>query len=199
MLRNDIIWIIPSVIIALYQAKVLWKALPAFRHDDTEVAGEYTDFEYIWFWHGRRIISLLFLFQLFFPLYQITSNITVVALLRLTGYLLVAAGFIVSYLALKVLGNNWTGMLDYRIKKGQILERKGIYQTIRHPIYLAVIMEITGYQFIVTSWLVIPLFIITLIIFYRHILKEDKLLEIKFKDEFTTYKQTTKTFIPWVF
>ena len=43
MIRSDIFWIIPAVLIAFYQVRFIWKKLPLYDEKETEIKGSYTD------------------------------------------------------------------------------------------------------------------------------------------------------------
>jgi protein-S-isoprenylcysteine O-methyltransferase Ste14 len=197
-MQADFLLMLPAILIAGYQL-YLWRKLPEYNKEDTELPGSYEEYEYAWFRNGKYACYLLFWAQFFFVIFPITQNAILLWILKGVGYIFVLIGFFISKKAIIALGNNWSGMVDYRIKKGQTLQAHSIYQYLRHPIYAAVIYEIVGYQLIVNSWLVAPLCLFSVFIFTMHIQKEDALLERKFGDEFKKYKQTVKAFIPFVY
>lgn len=197
MFREDIIFLIPALFIALYQVKFIWNKLPQAEEHETEILGEYTNLHRVLFSYLKSLGYSIFLLQLIFPILEITFLSP--NLLRISGYMFIISGFIVSLTGIKALGFNWTGMHEYRIKKGQQLVTKEIYKVIRHPIYLAVILEVVGFELVARSWLVIPFLIISFWIFHHHIKKEEKLLELKFGQDFIQYKNTTKKLIPFLF
>lgn len=199
MFRDDILFLLPAVAIALFQTQFIWRKLQSYANAETEIAGKYTDFEWIWFRNIQWGMYLLFVTQLFFYLVPIAYSPALVSVLKVLGYILIILGFYISTVALKMLDRNWSSMLAYRIIKGQTLQTKGIYQYVRHPIYLAVMLEIIGYELLVNSWFVFPLFALTLIIFSRHITNEDALLEKKFGEQFRKYKKRTKAFFPFIY
>jgi len=108
-------------------------------------------------------------------------------------------GFLIALISLKKLGSNWSGMTDFRIKKNQVLVKDGIYALVRHPIYLAVQLEILGYELVVNSWLVVPVMLVVFWYIGRHIGKEDLLLEKKFGDEFRKYRSRVSRILPWIY
>ena len=191
MFRDDILLLLPALFIALFQVKFIWNKLPDSKEDDTEIAGEYSTIHHLKFAYLKSIGYSIFLIQLIFPILEIRTTF-LSPILLITGYIFVITGFIISLMAIKTLNTNWTGMHEYRIKKGQQLITTGIYKFIRHPIYLAVILEIAGFELVAKSWLVFPFLIISFWIFNQHIKKEEKLLELKFGQEFIKYKNSTK-------
>lgn len=199
MLREDFIYFIPAILIAVYQYKIKWGSLKSADESETEVEGEYDVLEKFKFDYLAMLAVFIFLLQLVFKILPITQNIYLDIFLKIVGYLLIAFGLFVSLRALKDLGSNWEGMVDYKIKKGQRLIQTGIYKYIRHPIYFAAFIEVIGYELIANSWLVVVFSMVIFWVIYKHILKEEKLLEFKFKEEFKNYKAKTKMFIPFIF
>ena len=199
MFRNDILWLLPALLLALIQVKLIWPSQPEFDEADTEIKGTNTEYDILFLIYLQYIAYLLFIMQLFVPIFLISRNFAIIFVLRIIGYLLTTAGFVISLLALKTLGNNWTGMTDYRIKKGQSLIQNGVYKMIRHPIYCALILEIMGFEFIANSWLVIILTLGSLIIMNKQANKEEELLTKKFGIEYQEYKSRTKKIIPFLY
>ncbi len=198
MFREDIIWFIPAVLLALTQVKFIWRRLEVFNHEETELSGHYHHLDKLRIDYGIRCLCFVFLVQLAIPLFTLTDNPFFNLSLKFIGYIFIFLGFTISLMALKALGNNWTGMVDYRIKKGQQLVRGGIYRVIRHPIYMATILEVVGYELIANSWLSVIFGVALYIIVKRHILREEFLLEHKFGEKFTDYKKKTKMLIPYI-
>lgn len=199
MFRSDILWLIPAIIIAVLQVKWVWRRLPNFEEKDTLLQGEYNDLEIFKFDYFMYLTYLILLVQLAWPLFTITNSIQMVNIFRISGYFLIVCGFLMSLLALKKLGKNWTGMDSYRIKKDQELVTAGIYRLVRHPIYSAVLLELVGFELIANSYLVLLFVIFGGKIFLNHINKEEKLLEKAFRNKFKDYKNRTKMLIPFIY
>jgi len=199
MFRNDILWLLPALLLALIQVKLIWPCQPEFDEADTEMKGSNSEYDVLVFDYLQNVAYVLFIMQLFVPILLISRNFAVIFSLKIIGYLLVMAGFIISLFALNTLGNNWTGMTDYRIKKGQVLVQNGVYKIVRHPIYLAVILEIVGYEFVANSWFVIILTLCSIVIMNKQANKEEELLTKKFGIEYQKYKSRTKKFIPFLY
>ena len=199
MLREDFIYFIPAILIAFYQYKIKWGSLKSADESQTEISGEYDILEKFKLNYLALTAVFIFLLQLVFKFLPITQNFQLDILLKVFGYLFIGVGLYVSLKALIDLGANWEGMVDYKIKKGQVLIQTGIYKYIRHPIYFAAFIEIIGFELVANSWLWLIFFILIFWIIYKHIIKEEKLLDLKFKDEFLKYKAKTKMFIPFIF
>jgi len=197
-MREDWMWIMPSVLIAYIQVKLIWGLLPEYDDKDTEIVGERWEKHFFLYFYLENFFKALAIIQLAIIILPITNGISLVYL-RIVGYFLVIFGFVVSVVALNRLGNNWTGMMGYRIKKGQILVKDGIYSWVRHPIYLGLLLEVTGYELIVNSWLVVPIFVLVFLYIKRHIQKEDELLKQKYGKEFEEHRNKVVTLIPFVY
>lgn len=198
MFIEHILWIVPAVLIAAYQVKFIWSKLPLPNHEDTEIPGHYTNLDRLRLDYLVRFLCFILWIQIVIPLLTISDNIQIIFMLKLLGYLLILTGFWVSLTALKTLGNNWSGLSDYRIKKNQQLVTTGVYKYVRHPIYLAAMLEVLGYELLVNSWLSIIFIAIIYIIVTKHLIREEAQLEQKFGKQFIAYKQKTKMFIPYL-
>jgi protein-S-isoprenylcysteine O-methyltransferase Ste14 len=198
MFRPDIIYLIPAVIIAFIQVKYIW---PRSDLNHIEISGEYLkDSNRKLKIHELIMASyIVMIIQLCFQIDPLTQNLIVLSLFRTIGYVFIITGLIVSLISLKTIGNNWAGLAEYQIKKNQKLVVNGIYRYMRHPIYTAVLLEMTGYQLLVNSWLS-PFILIPLYIFFkRHIELEEKLLIQKYSNQYMKYKTQTKSLIPFIF
>lgn len=198
MLREDLPWLLPAVLMALLQVKWIWGKLPDFEDRDTLIEGEYRDLDIFKLDYLMCLAYSVLLIQLAFPLFSITNSQNTISFFRISGYFLVGLGFVISWLALKKLGDNWTGMDRYRIKRKQTLVTVGVYSLVRHPIYLAVLLELAGFELVANSYLVFLFLIGGLKFFLNHIVKEERLLEKHFGSSFKNYKKKTKLLIPFL-
>lgn len=197
--RPDFLWLLPALIIALIQVFLVWGKLPFADHKETEVRGKYDDLDFIKIRYFMYFAVVLFLIQLVTPLFPISKIIFLDLIFKVFGLGLIITGFVISLSALKELGDNWTGMDEYRIKKGQQLVTTGIYRYIRHPIYSAVLIEVLGYELLTNSLLILPVTIGAFIIFNNHIKLEEELLASYFQEKFLEYKKTSFKLIPKIY
>jgi protein-S-isoprenylcysteine O-methyltransferase Ste14 len=63
----------------------------------------------------------------------------------------------------------------------------GIFAVVRHPQYLSMLLVEIGLILIVQHWLILILSIICIILTYYGILKQDKILVKKFKEDYISY------------
>ena len=80
-------------------------------------------------------------------------------------------------------------------KHGQDLVTSGIYQYLRHPAYLAILLFSLAFVY---SLLTIGLFLILICVLVIKMNLEEKMLSEKF-DKYSSYKQQTKRLIPFIF
>lgn len=196
--RDDIFLLLPAILIASFQVFAIWHRLPKEQPKDTEIPGSYDDLEKLRIDYFLYFSLFIFLVQLITPVLPITSNFYFDLVLKIIGYWFVISGLVISLSALSSLGDNWSGLVNYRIKFNQQLVQTGIYKYIRHPIYTAVLLEILGFELIANSYLFIPFLVIGFLVIYKHSLKEEELMAVKFQNEYSRYQQQTKMFLPYI-
>lgn len=194
-MREDWLFVIPAVLLVYLQQKYLWGSMPRYKNEDTDIGGKYTKENILKSMYFILSLLVLNIVQLFVEIIPVADGRNIIYL-KILGYFMMLMACLISYLSLKSLKNNWSGILVYRIKKGQELIMDGIYSWIRHPMYLAILIEVVGYQLITNSWLWLPLLILLVVLINKHIDKEDELLEEKYKDIFMEYKNRVKRLVP---
>jgi len=115
----------------------------------------------------------------------------------LVGLFIYLAGLSLSITARVQLGKNWANIEDYQVITGQSLVQSGVYQYIRHPIYIGDILLLLGLELALNSWLVLGVIPLALIVFIQS-KTEESLLSQKLPD-YRAYQTRTKMFIPFVF
>ena len=63
----------------------------------------------------------------------------------------------------------------------------GLFGIVRHPQYLSMLLVEIGLVFIIQHWLILILSIICIILTYNGIIKQDRILVRKFKDDYVNY------------
>jgi len=114
------------------------------------------------------------------------------------GFPLIIGGLIIRWVSIIQLGSAFT--VDVAIINNVNLKTDGIYERIRHPSYLGMLLVVTGFSVTMCSLssflvLVIPVFIG---IVYR-ISIEEKVLIKEFGDNYLRYMDSTKKLIPGIF
>jgi protein-S-isoprenylcysteine O-methyltransferase Ste14 len=113
-----------------------------------------------------------------------------------TGLLVI--GIIIRWVAILQLGKAFT--VDVAITDTARLKTDGIYERIRHPSYLGILMIVTGFSSAMNSIysflvLLVP---VSIAILYR-ISVEEKVLIGEFGSNYIEYKKETKKIIPWIY
>lgn len=198
--RQNFIILLPAIFLAYIQRKI-WSKQPEYNPSDTEIAGSYhLNQRYVYFNLFLIYFTYLFLFiEFLFSIFPIINNVNIIKIIYLFAYLLIIFGFISSLLAIRHLASNWTGIFLYRIKKNQKLVTTGIYKYLRHPIYSAVLLELTGYQLLVNSYLSLVFLPLIFFFFLRQIQLEEKLLIKKYGQKYLNYCRKTKSILPFIY
>lgn len=149
-----------------------------------------------WIVKGAKTIVLVFLLvqTLFWNVFPITDA---PAFLQIVGAVIFFAGLALAVAGRMQLGDNWANIEDAQILNKQTLVHQGVYGYIRHPIYVGDSLLLIGLELALNSWLVV-LMIAPVVVFLRRAAAEEKLLARSFTD-YTTYRQQTKRFIPFLY
>ncbi len=114
------------------------------------------------------------------------------------GLVFIIAGIIIRWISIIQLGKSFT--VDVAITDASKLKTDGLYEKVRHPSYLGLLLIIIGFSLTMYSFysflvLVVPVF---LAISYR-ISVEEKVLMNEFGDSYNKYKTATKRIIPGIY
>lgn len=116
--------------------------------------------------------------------------------LRLVGLVIYLGGLSLAILARLQLGKNWANIEDYQVLAGQSLVQKGIYRSIRHPIYTGDILLLLGLELALNSWLVLGIIPLAFYV-YQQAQTEERLLAQKLPG-YQEYRLRTKMFVPFI-
>jgi protein-S-isoprenylcysteine O-methyltransferase Ste14 len=114
--------------------------------------------------------------------------------LRYLGLGLCSTGIAVRLLALAKLGRYFSAYVT--LQDGHQLVRSGIYGTIRHPLYLSLLLAGPGFALVFANYLVWPILAVALLFVATRITHEDRLLESHFGGEFREYRRCTGAMFP---
>jgi protein-S-isoprenylcysteine O-methyltransferase Ste14 len=106
----------------------------------------------------------------------------------LAGLALTLLGVGLSISARLTLGANWSGVVT--LKKEHELIRRGLYRSIRHPIYTGILLAITGHLRGCLGFAVI------LVTFYFKARREERFLRQEFGPGFDEHMRNTGMFLP---
>ncbi|MBU7018771.1 MAG: isoprenylcysteine carboxylmethyltransferase family protein [Theionarchaea archaeon] len=150
-------------------------------------------------WHFISAASLIFFSSLFVTLWDFTQvqNIPCGGVVSVVGLILFATGVGLRIATKRTLGKSYT----YTLKPGhtRILVTHSMYQVVRHPIYLAMILYTIAIPLIFSSLigLLLMLGLIPCILYRIGI--EEKMLLKEFGDQYKEYITTTKKLIPFIY
>lgn len=116
----------------------------------------------------------------------------------LTGTIIYVTGFIIRWIAIYQLGKMFT--VDVAIANEHTLKTSGLYQLVRHPSYLGLILIIAGLGLCLNSLLsfiimFVPIFVA---ISYRISIEEKALIE-EFGNQYLSYMSKVKRLIPGIY
>jgi len=115
----------------------------------------------------------------------------------LIGLVGLASGLWLLYRSHADLGDNWSITLEVRKEHGLITE--GIYRSVRHPMYAALLVYALGQTFLLTNWLVGPSYLVAVISLVAFRLgAEERMMLRQFGDRYEQYVARTKRFVPRV-
>jgi protein-S-isoprenylcysteine O-methyltransferase Ste14 len=114
------------------------------------------------------------------------------------GFGFIVLGLVIRWIAIMQLGNSFT--VDVAINNNANLKTDGIYERIRHPSYLGMLLVVAGFGATMNNIfsllvLVIPVF---LAVVYR-ISVEERVLINEFGNSYLKYIESTKKLIPGIF
>ena len=79
------------------------------------------------------------------------------------------------------------------------LVERGVYGSIRHPLYLSLLLVPAGIAMVFTSLLALPIFALAAIFVADRISQEEKMLAEHFGSQFSAYQSRTWMLIPGLF
>ena len=111
------------------------------------------------------------------------------------GVLCLAAGLWLFYRSHADLGTNWSVTLEVR-EQHQLITH-GVYRSVRHPMYLALLLYSVGQALVIPNWVAGPSYLVAFaILFVFRIGAEESMMLEQFGDEYAAYMARTKRLIP---
>jgi protein-S-isoprenylcysteine O-methyltransferase Ste14 len=95
------------------------------------------------------------------------------------------------------LGTNWSITLEVREQHRLITD--GVYRSVRHPMYLALLLYSVGQMLVIPNWVAGPSYVIAFgILFAFRVRAEEKMMLDQFGDQYAKYSARTKRLVPGV-
>jgi protein-S-isoprenylcysteine O-methyltransferase Ste14 len=133
-----------------------------------------------WF---RLRFAILYPFGIFLVLYANSDDRSIMA----------GIWFILLGLFLRIWANGYAIKLEK-------LTISGPYAFVRHPLYLGTMLLMLGFIIMLRIYyLGILFFLITIAVYYRTIIKEERMLEERFKQQYANYKSKIPAILPTIF
>jgi protein-S-isoprenylcysteine O-methyltransferase Ste14 len=110
------------------------------------------------------------------------------------GVALVAAGLALRIAAMARLGRRFSPVVA--LQKGHVLETGGPYALVRHPGYLGALLACLGGAVAFGSGLALPLPALMLLAQLARIRREERMLAVRFSDEWARYAARTGALLP---
>jgi protein-S-isoprenylcysteine O-methyltransferase Ste14 len=113
------------------------------------------------------------------------------------GIALLASGLWLLYRSHADLGDNWSITLE--VRREHELKTDGVYRSVRHPMYAALLLYASGQTFVVSNWLVGPSYlgaVLLLVAFRLH--AEERMMSQEFGGRYEEYVARTRRFVPRV-
>lgn len=111
------------------------------------------------------------------------------------GFVLV--GLVVLHRSHRDLGVNWSNTLVLRC--GHSLVTGGIYRSVRHPMYLALLAYGLGLALVVPNWLAGPAFLVSFAVLVASRLgAEERMLQGRFGAAWDSYAARSWRLLPWI-
>jgi protein-S-isoprenylcysteine O-methyltransferase Ste14 len=130
----------------------------------------------------------------------IKTNIPIIEtnLLKYIGLILIIAGVVVRFTAIRTLGKFFT--VNLAIDSEHRLIDTGFYKYIRHPSYTGSLLSFLGLAVYLNNWISLPVILIPIIgVFIFRINIEEKLLIQQPGLNYSEYMNRTKRLIPFVY
>lgn len=119
--------------------------------------------------------------------------------LQFLGFALVVFGQIMRSMAMITAGESFSHIISQKKKEGHVLVTEGVYSISRHPSYTGFFYWAIGTELMLMNPVCIGGFCIVLWKFFHdRIVFEERYLINFFGDDYIKYRQTTRTWIPFI-
>jgi protein-S-isoprenylcysteine O-methyltransferase Ste14 len=117
-------------------------------------------------------------------------------LVESSGLALCVSGAFLACYARRILGRNWSGIVQ--LKQDHELIQSGPYRYVRHPIYTGLLLLFLGTAVMVGEWRGLAALAIVFVSFWRKLRIEESWLNQHFGARYAEYIRHTKALVPGV-
>lgn len=113
------------------------------------------------------------------------------------GTLLLAFGLWLFHRSHTDLGTNWS--ITLQMRENHQLIKHGVYRSIRHPMYLALLIFALGQALVIPNWFVGPFDAIVMVVLVAlRVGREEQMMREEFGQDYVTYSAETKRLLPGI-
>ena len=95
------------------------------------------------------------------------------------------------------LGTNWSISLE--VREEHQLVTQGIYRSLRHPMYSALLLYSLGQALVVPNWIVGPSYGVAMVLLFAFRLgPEERMMVEEFGEDYEAYRRRTKRLVPGI-
>jgi protein-S-isoprenylcysteine O-methyltransferase Ste14 len=141
------------------------------------------------------VLAILLLAQaVVFALHPVAPPPPMLQLLRPTGLALLLAGTALMVVAQLDLGASWRVGIEERARPG--LVTGGLYRFSRNPIFLAMLLALTGFTLLVPTWLSLVALVVAFVGIRQQVNEEEAWLARAYGDAYRRYAGRVGRFVP---
>jgi protein-S-isoprenylcysteine O-methyltransferase Ste14 len=117
------------------------------------------------------------------------------------GLAFFVAGALLVVWARHTLGKMWgiSTSREVKLLPDHQLVKDGPYSVIRHPMYFGWWIAVVGTILIYRTWILILLFVFSVVVFARRARLEEKVLAARFGQEWEAYAAATRSLVPFIY
>lgn len=189
-------WIAKAVMLAATIAAVAIRSPHGSRRHRVAVARSFRTVGEILLMTGTVIGLLVLLIWIFSPAFAF-ADVRLHPVPLTAGIACLAVSLWLLHRSHVDLGVNWSPTLELR--EGHQLVTRGIYRTVRHPMYTSLLVYGVGQTLVVPNWFAGPFYLIAMALLVGFRLgAEERMMLDAFPDHYATYMKSTWRLVPGV-
>lgn len=113
------------------------------------------------------------------------------------GAIVMALSLVLFHRSHADLGTNWSVTLQ--VREQHTLVTRGVYRTIRHPMYAALLLYSVGQALVLPNWIAGPSYLVAMtLLFAFRVVPEERMMRERFGADYDAYCTRTKRLVPGV-